>query len=173
MKRVFLGIFGGLALFIFVVALTGALLFWLFTRDDVSSSSQPMTREAALGKCPIPLPAAARRVQYFTISSGMQGGEMFARFEAPVADCEAEAQNLFAATAKDQHGYTFPEFRQTLRPGSVAVDRSQSSDPVPPIPTWFDTDRGGHWEVAGKGQGWQPKVWIDKDQGIFYYYATD
>jgi len=141
-------------------------LYWSMQHDFVEQTTGPLTREKALKHCPISLPSTARNIQYASFNSGLQAAEMFVRFEAPVPDCYACAQTLFARRAKDDSRYSIPVFRTTAHPESIeSTNHLQTS--------WFDTDRTSKWVVAGRGSSWEPKVWIDTEAGIFYYYVTD
>ncbi|HSY17252.1 MAG TPA: hypothetical protein VK815_02920 [Candidatus Acidoferrales bacterium] len=158
------------ALIVLVGALTLAALavFGIFvwaTGANIDQSKGPTSREDALVHCSIPLPASARNIQYASYAAGLQEGHFYVRFEAPVADCYSNAKAIFIERAKHAPSYVIPEFQPVSHP-----ERAKSSDLRI---DWFDNDRISKGMVAGAGQGWEPKIWIDEERGVFYYEDND
>ena len=149
---------------ILVVGIVCGVFIWFF-RANIDQSKGPTSREEALLHCSIPLPTNARNIQYASYAAGLQEGHFYIRFEAPVADCYGNAKAIFVARAKDFPRYVVPEFEPVSHP-----QREKSTDLRI---DWFDNDRISKGAVAGTGWGWEPKIWIDDERGVFYYEVND
>ena len=131
----------------------------------IEESSGPTLREKAQPHCLIQLPPSARDVQYATLAGGLQDGQFFIRFEAPVADCHAAAMAVFAVWMKTEGIQDYPRFEQVNHPPPYRSSRLHTE--------WFDVENISNGSVAGSGSSWMPRIWIDEDRGIFYYTVTD
>jgi hypothetical protein len=149
-----------------VIPLAGISYFaWVWMHDEIMESRGAITREQAQRECPIPLPASAHAVQYAWIVGGLQYTFQFVRFEAPVADCFAHAQSLFAENAAHNPRYKVPTFVPTSHPSAPGCSELHTE--------WFDIQNIVDGKSAGNGPGNGPQIWIDTERGVFYYYLTD
>jgi len=149
---------------VLTVAVFIGLFFWYCWHPYIEQSNGPVSRDKALQHSSMPLPLSAHNVQYAS-SALWQNGESYVRFEAPVADCYALAKTIFTDHAKENSRYVIPKFQPVSHP-----EREKSHDLRI---DWFDIDQISKGVVAGTGWGWEPKVWIDEERGIFYCEVHD
>jgi len=129
---------------------------FIYANVHISETSQPVTREEALKHLkPSSLPASARDIQYYLMFMQVTPGfTQCVRFEAPVDDCKTLAHDLLGLAL--------------LVPVSHP-SRPRSSD----VPAWFEPNNITKGIMGGKGYDGQPKIWIDEERGIYYFYLTD
>ena len=121
---------------------------------------------ASAKDCPIPLPSAARRVEYGLYSEWI-AYEAYVRFEAPVADCRLHALRLLTAYNKANPDHPVPtEFTPVTEHPSLFASHELNL-------AWFDPQQIAHGSEAGAIGSHTPKIWIDESRGIFYYRLTD
>lgn len=156
------GIIGALVLAVIGVC---GLFWWNWTHPYIEQSKGAISREEAMKHCSVPLPASAHDVYYSNYSDGLQVGEFLVQFEAPVKDCRATADAIYAAIARKNPKYTAPKFTPVSHPPRAG----SSYMPV----DWFDNDHIEKGAVGGKGYEGEPTIWIDEERGIFYYKLSD
>ncbi|MGV3660088.1 MAG: hypothetical protein ACO1TE_07880 [Prosthecobacter sp.] len=152
-------------------------------RDPITiwRSMKPLSHAEAVetGKCPIPLPREAARIQYVDFTVGYGGFSRCVRFEAPVDICREHAAAVLKAynqrmeTAhNDSHlaVHASPLNKGTAE--SVATLMRDQGEEVARA-SWFDTDAIVHGEMWGKHGGHTPLVLIDTDKQVFYYVIFD
>jgi hypothetical protein len=130
-------------------------------KPEVILSIAPQSREEAKEGCPIPLPASASNVQYAVWSFG-EVQQSWIRFEAPVADCLAHAENL-VQPFRSREGYTVTTNPIPEDTGVLCV-----LDPTEVDLSWFENcqdSTGPIYRVAG---GRAPVIWVDTQRGVLY-----
>ena len=90
------------------------------------------------------------------------------RFEAPVADC---LKHLDVVMAWDDKRYSRTSTYSLVE--VTRVDKSSADalylEPAP----WFAPDTIKHGLYTGKTASHEPEIWIDLDNGVFYFREAD
>ncbi len=150
-----------------VVAVTFALLWQTPLIPRYSSSGGPVSVERARRRCPIPLPASARNVQYKTFRFWV-AYEEYVRFEAPVEDCVAHVPVVIRQWNADSPS----DLRQTSETPQPLEQAPRHPGMLLDVP-WFDVENIKKGLSAGAGGPLVPTVWVDSQRGVFYYMVTD
>ena len=150
-----------------VIGLLILLAIWGLFFARKSQTNGPVSLEKAKA-CPIPLPPTARNVQHATWTH-FHLFEEYVRFEAPVDDCKAHVQVVFDEWRKtfSDPGHREPDPLTEMRSRPLPVKSAQLDL------CWFDVHNIRNGLVGGGGGSGRPMIWIDLDQGIFYYRLTD
>jgi hypothetical protein len=127
------------------------------------------------------LPESASNVEFAFYGEWVALTELI-RFEAPVEDCIATAQRWIEAYNKDNPNRTVQGIRSL--PDVVGVTKLGDGPEIPvygwpdigtgPLQaTWFKPQEIRQGVVAGNIGSHQPTIWVDTDNGVFYYRYTD
>jgi hypothetical protein len=154
---------GGVLVFLFVLALGLYLASWWSVqramRADVRESSRPLTLAEARTETSFDLPDSAKNIQYGCYSEFIAFIELV-RFEAPVEDCKAHALKLVR--------------KHSLKPlRKVSLAEGVLSDIQPLKAPWFRPQEIRAPLMAGEPGSHQRMIWIDEENGVFYYQMTD
>jgi len=162
-RRVLVG-----AVVLILLAALGLFLYvnHLLHSPTVWQTSGPVTLQEASGRCPIPLPATAKNIQYAAYSH-WAAYEAFVRFEAPATDCLAHVD----AIIKMSPPYDHPIKLMPIDPSCLVLKMSDL--PSAMKTSWFDLQRIKRGQWGGGGGSYWPQVWVDEDNGVFYYHITD
>lgn len=151
------------------------IVWWGITTPDIVRTAHPVPRTEAEQRCPIPLPAGARNVEY-AVWSHWISFIVLVRFEAPPEECVKHIDTILTWHDEKNPALTTLQKRRP-RPPSYSgvpvthVDRVDTSV-LKPVP-WFNPHlitRGIHAGVPGSHT---PEVWVDLERGVFYYRETD
>jgi len=143
-------------------------LVWFVLRPNVEQTSRPLSFQEARSKCPIPLPAGARNVQFAFIQDWIYY-QCFVRFEVNYDEGVAHAENVFRDHAEQMKWkFTEPRREPITSPPSpgISPDRALRVE-------WFDVAKIRSGISFGELNSWQPQVWVDKDRNLFFYCLTD
>ena len=137
----------------------------------ISQSVRPETVEQArnhdVSMMGVPLPDSAKNVQYAFVSQGIALLELV-RFEAPLQDCRAVAEQLVA-----KYNTLCPDREISgLRQLNTGPRLSWNGSDLLWAP-WFTPQTIRSGLVAGEHGNRKPIVWIDMEQRTFYYLRTD
>lgn len=106
------------------------------------------------------LPSAAKNVRYATWRQWI-GYDKYLRFEAPVEVCISYAREIIP-----------DEDLVPLSSEDLARDLPAPESGVFEDLSWFDLKKAGKVVAAGEGSH-RPRVWIDRERGVFYSRETD
>ncbi len=165
MKQKLLRVVKLLAMAVLLFYVTVFVLIYFATQDVIEQTTGPVSREQAVKHCPIKLPLGAHNIQYASLAGGLQDCEQFVHFEAQVSECHSHAESIFAECSKNGLRKPIPQFQPVSHPHKVVSSRLRTE--------WFDNERIAKGVVAGEGTGSEPRIWIDEERGIFYYFVTD
>jgi hypothetical protein len=139
---------------------------------------RPLRRDEVRGQLlPVELPADATNIQFASYSEWVAYLHVV-RFEAPAETCRAYAQAVLEAhnRANPQHRVRAslwtagtPEPSETGEAPDAIGMRGDWCAGAPVAAPWFrpqDVARG----LEGGGN---PKVWVDLDRGVFYFWQSD
>lgn len=155
------------------LVLSGGFAF--FSKPQIIQSVQPETVEQARQKVPVSmmrLPDFATSVQYAFYAEWIAVLDLV-RFEAPVQDCRAVAEEIVA-----RHNTENPDHRI---PGLRPIDATGRNPQQPTFPIgteplsapWFNPETIRTGLVAGQIGRHTPVVWIDTERCVLYYYYSD
>ena len=147
--------------------------------NTVWRADTPLSHAEAVanGKCPIPLPSEASRIQYVDFYE--YGFMRYVRFEASVEVCRSHAAELMKAFNRQMQA-SHNELRVHVQ--SQPFDRASAKSAARIVreeiaevarAAWFDPDTIVHGEAWGRRESHTPWVVIDTDRGVFYYLQTD
>ena len=131
----------------------------------IIQGAQPISINEVRKVFPPGVPDSAKNIHYAVYAEYVAFLECV-RFDAPVDDCIAHAQQVLA-----QFNAQHPNAQiQGLRPikETVMIDE-QSPLSLP----WFDPQSIKTGLVGGERGSHQPSIWIDAEKGIFYYHYSD
>jgi hypothetical protein len=154
---------GGGLVFLFLLALGLYLASWWSVqkamRADIRESSRPLTLAEARSEVSFDLPDSAKNIQYGCYSEFIAFIELV-RFEAPVEDCKTHALKLVK--------------KHSLKPlRKVSLAEGVLSHIQPLKAPWFRPQEIRAPLMAGEPGHLQPVIWIDEENGVFYYQMTD
>lgn len=137
---------------------------------------RPLRREEVKGRLlPAELPAEATNIR-FAERSEWVAYIKFASFEAPPETCRAYATRVLDAYNRQRSGATVPsELWPVGKPPADAAPRLDfpapremgSSEGLPV--EWFTPEN----ITSGFEGGDRPRVWVDMERGVFYYFTAD
>ena len=161
----------GLGVFVFVALVVGLCLGVLtverligmpeLRKAELVLSIAPQTAEEARPDCPIPLPDAARNVQFAVWSFG-EVIQSWTRFEAPVSECLNHAEAM-VEPFKKLEGYAVSTTPIPEDTGVLCV-----LDPTEVNLSWFADCQSADGPVFRVTGGRAPVIWVDTNNGIFY-----
>ena len=130
-------------------------------RAGVVYGIEPRTVAESEDSCPIPLPNTASNVQYAVWSFG-QVTQAWIRFEAPVADCLAHAEEM-VQPFRNRENYTVTTTRIPEDTGVLCV-----LDPSEVDLSWFEPSQSATGPIFRVEGGRAPVIWVDTEWGTFY-----
>jgi hypothetical protein len=162
---------------VFLLAIpTYLIIQWIrepFGPAEYFQSREPLSVAEARKLTGFPFPSSARNIRFAHFRHWV-GYEDFVRFEAPSKDCITFAEQVIAAKKSpgdDKPADQLAEFGWHVdRP--IATCRELNID-------WFDVEKinrgttGKRGMVGGRGPSHAPKVWIDLERGVCYYWSHD
>jgi hypothetical protein len=155
------------------ISLSGG--FVLKSTPRIIQSVQPESVEQArqnISASIMRLPDSAKNVQYAFYAEWIAVLQLV-RFEAPVQDCRAVAEEIVAKHNAEHADRPIPGLRRIDPTGR------DSHLPTFPISTeplsapWFNPETIQSGLVAGQFGSHTPLVWIDTKRGVLYYYYSD
>jgi hypothetical protein len=148
----------------------------VFATKTRAYTLRPLRRDEVEGRLlPAELPAEATNIR-FAERSEWVAYIMFASFEAPPETCRAYATRVLDEYNRQRRGTTVPsELWPVGKPPDNAVARLDF--PAPPemgksegLPVeWFRPEN----ITSGFEGGDRPRVWVDMERGVFYYFTAD
>lgn len=170
MKNVFIALLAVLAIAIALIAGCFAMVL----RPQVQTISEPISArmfQSETGNNQ--LPASASNIWYARSSVGLGGRAFIYRFDAPVVDCQAYAQRI--NTSFPVHG------SDSTTPVLTPLDASPKPIDHDLLERAYGLSTTGWFDIENIHAGWEGRgppsnlasIWIDSEQGRFYYYWTD
>ena len=160
-----------------VLAIAIALIAGCYARalrPQVSTISEPISAQmfqSVIGNNQ--LPTSASNIWYARSSVGLGGRAFLYRFDASEADCQAYARLINTSISVQEGDSTTPILTILgSSPKPVDHDLLQRAYGLNTA-SWFDVENiHSGWEGRGPPSN-LASIWIDSDQGRFYYYWTD
>lgn len=140
----------------------------IVAEGSIVYTTTPLTVHQARECLRYPFPDTAAKIQYASYREGVAVNDVL-RFEAPVADCLAAAQEII-----DRHVRERPDLVNCATHGSTATLPTTSGPPGLPLSApWFTP----HQIQNGQAFGWHgshcPTIYVDTDRGVLYYELSD
>lgn len=160
-----------------VLAIAIALIAGCYARairPQVQTISEPISADAFRLETGIKqLPTSASNIWYARSSVGLGGRAFLYRFDASEADCQAYAR-LINTSISDQEGDSTTPILTPLASSPNPVDHDL-------LQRAYGLNTAGWFDVENIHSGWEGRgppsnlatIWIDSEQGRFYYYWTD
>ena len=170
MKTILAAIFTVLAIAIAMIAGCYATAL----RPQAQTISEPISVDAfRLATGNNQLPTTASNIWYAHSSVGLGGRAFLYRFDAPEIDCQAYAQ-LINTSSPDQAGNSTTSILTPLNASPEPIDHDFLKRAYGLNTTgWFDVENiHAGWKGRGPPSS-LASIWIDSEQGRFYYYWTD
>ena len=160
-----------------VLAIAIALIAGCYARalrPQVSTISEPISAQmfqSVIGNNQ--LPTSASNIWYARSSVGLGGRAFLYRFDASEADCQAYAR-LINTSISVQEGDSTTPILTILGSSPKPVDHDL-------LQRAYGLHTAGLFDVENIHSGWEGRgppsslasIWIDSEQGRFYYYWTD
>lgn len=132
----------------------------------------PLTYQQAVSeeKIDFPFPASSRQI-YSASYADWQVAGMFVRFEAPVEECLSHLEKV-KAWFNSRHGSRMIWEKDAINSSSLPTTTLRETR-IGPLP-WFDVHhiRNGIHLHAPSDLAIPPEMWVDLDNGFFYYWWT-
>ena len=143
-------------------------------RPQVETISEPISAQifqSVIGNKQ--LPTSASNIWYARSSVGLGGRAFLYRFDASDADCQAYARQINTSSSIQEGDSTTPILTPLASPPKPVdhglLQRAYGFNTA----SWFDVENiQSGWEGRGPPSS-LASIWIDSEQGRFYYYWTD
>jgi hypothetical protein len=141
--------------------------------ETTLESRKPLTVNAARRYTRFKFPDSAENIEFYHYQEWI-AVNVYVRFEATVEDCIATAEEMIRSHNRENRDRKIQDLAPIVKDDSPAngdIQVMPSSDPA-----WFRPVEIKNGQFAGPAERFAnhcPNIWIDTENGVFYYEYSD